>query len=301
VPSGRRQPDFELRNGGIFYGEGEWQSNYVKGFEQAIEFGDIPGCSGFFLLGYPDELRDSIKQKRLTTVDPKTLLSAKSYRGMFKVEGSHTNLFRGTIEEVAEWIKATIEKKARFEHPAEFINIMRDIVTELSNYLPESGKYPSLFEHIIALVPKGKGEIDSAKKAAAYLLLNQLVFYRILSEAHGYSPIDRTSLQEPSDLKLYFNKVEDYQAVFDFDVASLFPQKSFNFILDMIKIIEHIQPESFTRDLLGNAFHQLIPEEVRHPIAAYYTNPMAARLLARLAVYSSKTKWQTLPAALGHY
>jgi hypothetical protein len=64
VPFGRRQPDFELRNGGLFYGEGEWQSNYVNGFNQAIEFGDIPGCSGFFLIGYPDELRSSKEVKR---------------------------------------------------------------------------------------------------------------------------------------------------------------------------------------------------------------------------------------------
>jgi tRNA1(Val) A37 N6-methylase TrmN6 len=168
---------------------------------------------------------------------------------------------------------------------------MRDIVGELSNYLPESGEYPSLFEHIIALVPKEKGEIETAKKASAYLLLNQLVFYRILSKAHGYAPIDRISLKEPRDLKnLYFDKVDDYQAIFDFDVASLFPKKSFKFILDMIKIIDHIQPESFTRDLLGNIFHRLIPAEVRKPIAAYYTNPMAARLLARLSIYTSKDK-----------
>jgi tRNA1(Val) A37 N6-methylase TrmN6 len=291
VPSGRRQPDFELRNGGLFYGEGEWQSNYLKGYDQAMEFADIPGCSGFFLLGYPDELRANIRQKRLTTVDPKILLSAKSYRAMFKVEGSRPALFQGRLEQIPEWITNVIEKKARTEHPDEFISLMRDIVSELSNYLPESGEYPSLFEHIIALVPKEKGEIETAKKASAYLLLNQLVFYRILSEAHGYAPIDRTSLKEPRDLKsAYFNKVDDYQAIFDFDVASLFPKKSFKFILDMIKIIDHIQPESFTRDLLGNIFHRLIPEEVRKPIAAYYTNPMAARLLARLSIYTSKDK-----------
>jgi hypothetical protein len=263
----------------------------VKGFNQAIEFGDIPGSSGFFLIGYPDELRDNIKQKRLTTVNPKTLLSAKSYRAMFKVEGNPTSLFQGSLEEIPEWISEIIHRKARAEDPDEFINLMRDIVTGLSAYLPPSGSYPSLFEHIIALMPKAKEEIDTAKKASAYLLLNQLVFYRILSDAHGYPPIDRASLQQPRDLKrLYFDKVADYQAVFDFDVASLFPEESFKFILDMIRIIDHVQPELFTRDLLGNAFHRLIPEEVRKPIAAYYTNPMAARLLARLAIHSSKDK-----------
>jgi len=291
VPFGRRQPDFELRNEGVFYGEGEWQSNYVNGFNQAVEFEDIPGCSGFFLLGYPDEIRDSIKQKRLTSSDPKTLLSGMSYRAMFKIGGSPTSLFRGKLEEIPEWIEKVVEKKIRVAQPDEFIHLMGDIVGELSNYLPESGEYPSLFEHIIALVPKDKREIEVAKKASAYLLLNQLVFYRILAEAHGYPPIDRASLKDPKDLKrMYFDKLEDYQAVFDFDVATLFPEKSFKFILDMIKIIEQIQPESFTRDLLGSIFHQLIPAEVRKPIAAYYTNPMAARLLARLAICSSGDK-----------
>jgi hypothetical protein len=53
----RRTPDFELRNGAILFGEGEWNSTYVKGYDQAIEFGDIPGAAGYFLIGYPDELR----------------------------------------------------------------------------------------------------------------------------------------------------------------------------------------------------------------------------------------------------
>jgi hypothetical protein len=52
----------------------------------------------------------------------------------------------------------------------------------------------------------------------------------------------------------------------------------------MVRIVSEIQPEEFTRDLLGNIFHSLIPLEVRKPVAAYYTNPMAARLLAKLAI-----------------
>src|SRR5207249_9648705 len=92
------------------------------------------------------------------------------------------------------------------------------------------------------------------------------------------------------DLKdYYFDAVlrDDYQAVFDFDVASLFPQAAIEYIRDMVTLISVLEPEQFTRDLLGNMFHSLIPLDVRKPVAAYYTNPMAGRLLAKLAIESS--------------
>jgi hypothetical protein len=294
VQAGRRQPDFEMAGEeGVYYGEGEWSLNYAKGFIQAIEFGDIPGCSGYFLIGYPEELKSSIRRARISTTDPSKLLASRTYRGMFKVEGRRPTLFEGSLEGIPEWIRRTLERTEQPEQPDAFISLMGDIVTELTNYLPESGAYPSFFEHIVASMPKDKGELETAKKAAAYLLLNQIVFYRILSAGRGYPRIDRTAIHAPGDLTAkYFSLVlkDDYQAVFSFDVASLFPKQALQFMIDMIRIIEHIEPETFTRDLLGNIFHRLIPEEVRKPVAAYYTNPMAARLLARLAVKRPRDK-----------
>ncbi len=61
----RRQPDFELLNDVILYGEGEWNRSYAKGLTQAIEFGDIPGSSGYFLIGYPDALKKQVAKRRL--------------------------------------------------------------------------------------------------------------------------------------------------------------------------------------------------------------------------------------------
>jgi len=212
---------------------------------------------------------------------------------MFKIEGRPSSLFQGPLENIPGWISEAIQRAPAVEHAGEFISLMRDIVQELTQYLPTSGEYPSFFEHIIAMMPRGQGQVETARKASAYLLLNQLVFYRILSEGRGYERIDRSRLRLPGDLKrLYFNRVleDDYQAVFNFDVASLFPDDSFKFILDMIKILDQVQPELFTRDLLGNVFHQLIPEEVRKPVAAYYTNPMAARLLSKLSINSAREK-----------
>jgi len=291
IPSGRRIPDFEVLNSGIFYGEGEWASKYIDGFNQAIEFGDIPGSSGYFLIGYPDEIKKNIKQRRLVTSRPEVLLGGVTFRGVFKIKGMPPSLFRGGIDEIIDWLKSSIEKERR-EDPSEFVKLMGEIVQGLTNYLPIKADYPSLFEHIIASIPKGKEDFEVAKKASAYLLLNQVVFYSILTK-RGLPQIDYKSLKIPAELyTIYFKKVVEeinYSAIFNFDVASIFPKKSIQYIKDMIRIVSEIQPEEFTRDLLGNIFHSLIPLEIRKPIAAYYTNPMAARLLAKLSIHDSNS------------
>lgn len=287
----RRTPDFELRDGGILYGEGEWNSSYVRGYDQAIEFGDIPGASGYFLIGYPDRLKKEIRQKRIETASPDILLGNVTYRGMFKLKGEPTSLFRGSLEEIPDWLQQSLDRQPRPPDAREFIELMRDIVQGLTEFLPTKGEFPSLFEHILASMPQDKGELETARRAAAYLLLNQIVFYRILQERR-YPAINPDSLENPGDLRAYFDRVleDDYQAVFDFDVASLFPQDGVEYIRDMVEIVNELQPEQFTRDLLGNMFHSLIPLEIRKPVAAYYTNPMVARLLAKLAVESANDR-----------
>lgn len=282
----RRTPDFDLRNGVTVYGEGEWFSSYEKGVAQAVDYGDIPGASGYFIIGYPEDLKDKIRQNRLGSASPEILLEGVTYRGMFKLKGEATSLFRGGLVEIPHWIQESLARRPRPPDAAEFIHLMQDIVRGLTEFLPSHGEFPSLFEHIIAAMPKDKGVIETARQAAAYLLLNQVVFYRIL-EQRGYPRMRSETITDPSSLKSqYFDIVlkDDYQAIFNFDVASLFPAESTEYIRDMVRIIDELQPEQFTRDLLGNIFHSLIPLEVRKPVAAYYTNPVAARLLAKLAI-----------------
>lgn len=288
VSRGHRIPDFEARDGLLLYGEGEWNDSYLDGMYQAIQFADIPGSSGYFLIGYPEALRDRVKQRRLTTSSPSDLLGGGlGYRGILKIAGEPPSYFRGPLGEIPKWLQDGLARRRR-EDAAEFIALMRDVVEGLSLFLPTTGKYPSLFEHIIASMPRDRGELETARRASAYLLLNQVVFYRILQQ-RGYSPIDPRKLRTPKDLKeIYFSVVlkDDYQAIFDNDVPTFFPEGSISFIRSMVRLVEDLQPEQLTRDLLGNIFHSLIPLDLRKPIAAYYTNPIAARLLAKLAIDS---------------
>jgi len=287
TPDGRRQPDFQLRESGTYYGEGEWQSSYLTGYNQAIGYGTIPGASGYFVLGYPDAIRRDLTQEEISSDTPADELFADyEFRGMFKIRGRRPALFNGTIDEIPAWIRDALSEDRRVEETEEYIRLMRELVEGLTEYIPEAEEYPSMFEHIVADMPQDETETTAARDAAAYLLLNQIVFYRILQD-HGFPELSPEDISNPRDLRdQYFEAVLEvnYEAIFDFDVVSLVPPSAVEYLRDMIRIVVELQPEEFTRDLLGSAFHELIPLEVRKPVAAYYTNPMVARLLARLTV-----------------
>jgi len=284
--TGRKQPDFYLRNSGAVFGEGEWEASFMKGLKQAHDYSALPGATGSFVISYPEDLKDAIKRRMRESTVPGRLLRGTKFRGLLMMKGARAELLDGQIDEVADWLRDGILRRRRKESVGAFVSLMRDIVESLSDYLPTSGDYPTFFEHIIATMPKDPGELETAKRAAAYLLLNQVVFYRILSQPK-YPPLEPERLSSPSELhSMFFERVleDDYAAIFSSNIAKMFPDRSLPFIQDMITYVNAVQPESFTRDLLGNIFHELIPLGVRKSVAAYYTNPEAARLLARLTV-----------------
>ncbi|MHB8606450.1 MAG: HsdM family class I SAM-dependent methyltransferase, partial [Thermoplasmatota archaeon] len=283
---GRNQPDFFLRNSGVIFGEGEWESSFMKGLKQAHDFINLPGATGSFVIAYPEKMREVLRRRMKDTTNPESLLQGFKFRGLLILKGQRAELFHGDAEGAATWLQDGILHRPRPENAGAFVSLMRDIVESLSNFLPTSGEHPTFFEHIIATHPKDAGELDTARRAAAYLLLNQVVFYRILSQ-EKYSPLSSDELERPGDLhSKFFERVleDNYAAIFSSNVAALFPERSLSFIKDLITTVNAVQPESFTRDLLGSVFHELIPDKVRKSVAAYYTNPEAARLLAKLTI-----------------
>ena len=296
---GRKQPDITFEEGGTFHGEGEWQNKYTQGITEAIDYGDIPGASGYFVIGYQEGLRDSIEQQRLGSTDPETLLSGHTYRGLFKVRDGETSNFKGSLEEIPEWIRNALQDEPK-KDPEEYIALMRDMVDEVTDYIPSSEDHPSLFTNIFPDLEE-EGGTAAARDVAGYVLLNQIVFYHIL-EDYGYQGIDWRALSHPAELdNKYFNKLPEgaYDPIFEMDVASLVEKSGLSHVKDMVRIVDNVSPKDFTRDLLGNVFHELIPLDIRKHVAAYYTNPMAARLLANLSVHSDDAKVADLACGSG--
>jgi len=52
----------------------------------------------------------------------------------------------------------------------------------------------------------------------------------------------------------------------------------------IFNVIKGLSPEKVGGDLLGTIFHDLVPFQVRKTVAAFYTNVLAAELLAWLSI-----------------
>ena len=92
-------------------------------------------------------------------------------------------------------------------------------------------------------------------------------------------------------LSSYFKKITDinYKQIYAVDVLSNLPRtpKAIEVINDTIEAIKTVKPQLVEHDLLGRLFHELLPPATRKVLAAFYTRPVAAEILATLAIDSS--------------
>ncbi|MBI2675754.1 MAG: N-6 DNA methylase [Candidatus Aenigmarchaeota archaeon] len=133
------------------------------------------------------------------------------------------------------------------------------------------------------------------KNAASYLLLNQILFYQILSnEVADYQKINARELKEAGELHTkYFSRVlkDDYQPIFGFNVAAIIRgTEATSAVRTAIQAVQLLSPQMLSHDLLGKIFHNLIPLSLRKVVAAYYTNSEAGELLADLAIEKKNDK-----------
>jgi hypothetical protein len=151
------------------------------------------------------------------------------------------------------------------------------------------------FETVLGYEEEDKVPTQNLRMAAAYLLVNQILFYQVLSrETKDYDTLDSEKLKHPTQLQnMFFAKVlmKDYKPIFDFDVSSrLKGSTAVDAIKTTINAINALSPEKHPHDILGKIFHNLIPFEIRKSVAAYFTNSEAAELLATLAVEGPELK-----------
>ena len=146
------------------------------------------------------------------------------------------------------------------------------------------------------------GEIkdeETAKKQvinlASFLLFNQLLFYHIYKERAKDSKLPELGeIKKTKDIQAYFDKITeiDYWSIYKVNILGHIPDKEpvINTLNHVIKAIKLLRAEYITHDLAGRFFHDLIPHEVRKVLAAFYTHPIAADLLAGLTIDSWKSE-----------
>ncbi|MFX1466855.1 MAG: class I SAM-dependent DNA methyltransferase [Promethearchaeota archaeon] len=126
-------------------------------------------------------------------------------------------------------------------------------------------------------------------RLAAYIVISQLMFYNIIQkEVRTFKLPKLWKIADPSDLTDFFRRVMDeigLRIIFRIDIASKLPIESKRALNDFIHYFSDMQLEKvFKRDLLGQIFQRLIPLTLRRRLAAFYTLPEPAKLLAYLAI-----------------
>ena len=297
----RQQPDAKFLNGGVYYLEAETgpKTKLFDGLRQAYDYRKYLSANGAFAVLFPEELRQSLPPETRR----KLAFSLNKYSAVaiFSDDDPRPTLSfdRGTLSELADWIaKQVLQPPAKVQPSPEFAaSVLAHAVTYMTAALRNVSAQDledifggrSVFENILQY-EKGKYPVEDMRRAAAYLVINQIMFYHVLSKAHPdrYEPLDETKIKKPNSLAKYFYRVlqDDYTPAFGFDVVSRLPNRTdiTAKLKDVTKQVLSLTPEKIDHDVLGQVFHKLIPWQLRKKVAAFYTNSEAAEMLARLAI-----------------
>jgi len=303
VPQGRRAPDAVLSNGGDYVletklgGEAEHYKDVLK-LTEWIKQKHIPILGAFAVL-LPGELRGKAWDQEQINQLTRSAKLTWEVTALFR-DDRPGDRKRGSLSEVTSWVATQVLKPLIGAEPdLDFIikvlnGAVDDLKTGMRRLDPKDlqdifgGK--SVFENILEL-SEGRYPINEMRSAASYLLINQLIFYNVLSrlDSGTYPRIDPDDLTNPSDLRVFFARVlkVDYAPTFGFDIASRIPNESLDTVKGVISVVQAMGLERVKQDVLGKIFHNLIPLEIRKPVAAYYTNSMAGELLAKMSVKKS--------------
>jgi len=307
TPGGVRKPDIWCSNSGVYIIEAKFKESdlinaVAKIQNDYIRWFDILGIKGGFAVLYPEEL---------TKPMPPEILMNLAYQAKFKVVAlfppkdvrKSFTVYEGNLAEIAKILAEHVLTPPEYVEPS--TNYIIKALRDSAEYITVALKYLSgreledvfggkeVFKNILQYEER-KYPVETLKLASAYLLVNQLLFYHVLSRRmpEKFPEIDADLIRKPADLNVYFKKVLDvnYKTVFSFDVASRISSGFSDQIKAVINVIKGLSPEKVGGDLLGTIFHDLIPLQVRKTVAAFYTNVLAAELLAWLSIENHNCK-----------
>jgi len=311
TPVGRLAPDMLLKNGAQYVVETKLGAE-TKLLDAMVRLYDyqkyVTEAKGAFAVLFPEELRRPWSHDVILNIamNPKTEYVVTA---IFK-DLRPSQRFAGNLSEVADWMAGHVLRAPVVEADTGFaIRVLRDAVSYITASVRQlQGKEledifggKTVFENILQY-EEGRYPLEEMRQAATYLLVNQLLFYHVLSRVDASFPaVDEEKIGKPADLAQYFEPVlkRDYSSVFGFDVASRLPRDATEVVKKAVMVVKALAPEKIRHDLLGKVFHELIPFEIRKAVAAFYTNNEAAEILAQLAIDKPDAKVMDLAVGSG--
>ena len=226
TPSGVRKPDLWCINAGAYPIEAKFRERdlvnaIAKIQNDYLKWYDVLGIKGGFAILYPEELAKPMSHEAINKL-------AKTVK--FRVaalfppkDARNFSVYEGTLSEIATILAEHILTPPKYVEPSTdwIIKALRDAATSITLTLKFlSGEdFESLFggkevfQNILQYEEK-KYPVEALRFASAYLLINQLLFYHVLSrrKPDKFDEIDADKIKKPEDLSnLYFKKVKSLE------------------------------------------------------------------------------------------
>jgi len=135
--------------------------------------------------------------------------------------------------------------------------------------------------------------LENFAEQATYLLINKIIFYRILENSPTYEeevrPLTVSIHRVREDLEDHFEEVVenvDFEAVFEHDeIYSEIPlDECADRVREFVIELEDQDLSQFDSDVIGRIYEGVIPAERRHDMGEYYTPPVICDLITEFAV-----------------
>jgi hypothetical protein len=211
-----------------------------------------------------------------------TPILKEEYRGL-----TFPQILMKLISDVGAWLEQKLEKGYSLKF---VITLLKEHVSDLMGTVSLSDPMllrvvtdRKLLTGISHLNPKRTDAVG--RFLAAYIILSQILFLRLYSSAlpkpneltEGLKPVTPYSLRKAFGHILKIN----YRPIYEVDVLDSISEK---YLLDTFDLIWGLEVERVRYELPGRIFHELMPANIRKMLAAFYTRPQAADILASLAV-----------------
>ena len=149
------------------------------------------------------------------------------------------------------------------------------------------------FEYDAASSDERSDMRENFAEQAAYLLVNKIVFYKILEGSDTYGDdVNQLAVRThrvQDDLEEYFEDIVhdvDFEAIFEHDeIYDEIPlDRVGNRVKEFIDELEDQNLQRFDSDVIGRIYEGVIPADRRHELGEYYTPPAICDLITRLTI-----------------
>ncbi|MBC7129408.1 MAG: N-6 DNA methylase [Thermoplasmatales archaeon] len=271
----------------------------LKAVAQAHDYAKKLGTQNIIILIYPEEYRDqAIFDESIVT----RVALEKEISALVLTDYWTESLVIKPIELFKSLKDKIISKKVKVEFNT-VVELIKSYVKDLSDIIYQIEMDELVSEVVNKLdLFSSIGEIkdeEAAKRQvkilASYLLFNQLLFYHIFKRKTKDERLpELEKIESVKELQNYFDQITNinYRSIYKINILGHVPNKEavINTLNELIEAIKLLRAEHITHDLSGRFFHDLIPSEVRKILAAFYTHPIAAEILAGLTINSWNEK-----------